>query len=58
MFMEYFARDPKYSRFHEHSKNWIHFLNNSIKYLDIYIFLFQMDPISTFHFFNMVFLFL
>ena len=23
----YFARDPKYSRFHEHSKNWIHFLN-------------------------------
>ena len=23
----YFARDPKYSWFHEHSKNWIHFLN-------------------------------
>ena len=23
-----FARDPKYSWFHEHSKNWIYFLND------------------------------
>ena len=23
----YFARDPKYSWFHEHSKHWIHFLS-------------------------------
>ena len=27
-----FARDPKYSWFHEHSKNWIHFLNESLVY--------------------------
>ena len=26
----YFARDPKYSSFHEHSKNWIHVLHVSI----------------------------
>ena len=25
--LTYFARDPTYSWFHEHSENWIHFLN-------------------------------
>ena len=28
----YFARDPKYSWFHEHSRNWIYFLNNYCRY--------------------------
>ena len=29
LLQSYFARDPKYSWFHEPSKNWIHFLKNS-----------------------------
>ena len=32
----FFARDPKYSWFHEHSKNGIHFLNKIAKMAPIY----------------------
>ena len=28
--LTYFARDPKYPWFHDHYKNWIHFLNTCI----------------------------
>ena len=33
LLQSYFARDPKYSWFHEHSKNWIHFLNVKVSFL-------------------------